>query len=77
LLEIAVVRKTTVRALVARIGHNRKTVNLSSAIRIFVFRYFKADAKQKTTRRKPRQRILGYRAPKRRSAAKLKSKQKT
>ena len=47
LLEIAVVKKTTVPALVARIDHNRKTVNLSSAIRMFVFRYSKRTQNQK------------------------------
>ena len=76
LLEIAVVKKTTVPALVARIDHNRKTVNLSSAIRMFVFRYFKADAKPKTIRRKRRQRILRYRGPKKRSRAKVRSKRR-
>jgi predicted DNA-binding ribbon-helix-helix protein len=79
LLEIAVVKKTTVPALVARIDHNRKTVNLSSAIRMFVFRHFKADAKPKTIRRKRRQRILRYRGPTSRSwrsRAKVRSKQR-
>ena len=76
LLDIAAVKKTTVPALVARIDHNRKTVNLSSAIRMFVFRYFKADAKPKSIRRKRRQRILRYRGPKKRSRAKVRSKQR-
>jgi predicted DNA-binding ribbon-helix-helix protein len=77
LLEIAAVKNTTVPALVARVDYARKTVNLSSAIRMFVFRYFKADAKPKTARRKRRQRILRYRGPKTRSRAKVRSKQKT
>ena len=41
LLEIAVYEKMTVPTLVERIDDRRKTVNLSSAIRIFVFKYFK------------------------------------
>ena len=40
LLEIAVYEKMTVPTLVKRIDHRRKTVNLSSAIRIFVFNHF-------------------------------------
>jgi predicted DNA-binding ribbon-helix-helix protein len=40
LLEIAVYEKMTVPILVKRIEHRRKTINLSSAIRIFVFNYF-------------------------------------
>ena len=48
LLEIAVYEKMTVPTLVERIDDRRKTVNLSSAIRIFVFKYFKAhDGKRK------------------------------
>jgi predicted DNA-binding ribbon-helix-helix protein len=54
LLEIAVAQKTTVPALVARIDANRKTVNFSSAIRMFVFRFFKAHRKPKSRRRKRR-----------------------
>ena len=54
LLEIAVYKKTTVPALVARVDGNRKTVNLSSAIRMFVFKYFKAREKPKSGRRKKR-----------------------
>ncbi|MGB8071623.1 MAG: ribbon-helix-helix domain-containing protein [Pseudolabrys sp.] len=42
LLEIAVYKQMTVPTLVKRIDRSRKTVNLSSAIRIFVFNYFKA-----------------------------------
>ena len=42
LLEIAVYKQMTVPTLIKRIDHSRKTVNLSSAIRIFVFNYFKA-----------------------------------
>jgi predicted DNA-binding ribbon-helix-helix protein len=76
LLEIAAVKKTTVPGLVGRIDHNRQTVNLSSAIRMFVFRYFKTDAKPKTTRRKRRQRILRYRGPKKLTRAKFRSKQR-
>ena len=48
LLEIAVYEQMTVPTLVKRIDHRRKTVNLSSAIRIFVFKYFKShDGKRK------------------------------
>jgi predicted DNA-binding ribbon-helix-helix protein len=54
LLEIAVIRKNTVPALVARIDGNRKTVNLSSAIRMFVLKYFKAGGQRKSSRRKKR-----------------------
>jgi predicted DNA-binding ribbon-helix-helix protein len=45
----------TVPTLVKRIDHRRKTVNLSSAIRIFVFKYFKArGGKRKFNKRKLR-----------------------
>ena len=54
LLEIAVYKKTTAPALVARIDGSRKTVNLSSAIRMFVFKYFKAGRKQNSSHRKKR-----------------------
>jgi len=55
LLEIAVYKKMTVPTLVERIGDKRKTVNLSSAIRIFVFNYFKArGGKRKFNKRKLR-----------------------
>ena len=55
LLEIAVYKQMTVPTLVKRIDHRRKTVNLSSAIRIFVFKYFKSrDGKRKFNRRKLR-----------------------
>lgn len=55
LLEIAVYKKMTVPTLVERIDDRRKTVNLSSAIRIFVFNYFKArDGKRKFNKRKLR-----------------------
>jgi predicted DNA-binding ribbon-helix-helix protein len=55
LLEIAVYKKMTVPMLVERIDDRRKTVNLSSAIRIFVFNYFKArDGKRKFNKRKVR-----------------------
>jgi len=55
LLEIAVYKKMTVPTLVKQIDHRRKTVNLSSAIRIFVFNYFKAhDGKRKFNKRKLR-----------------------
>ena len=55
LLEIAVHKKMTVPTLVKRIDYSRKTVNLSSAIRIFVFNYFKAhDGKRKFNKRKLR-----------------------
>lgn len=50
LLEIAAIRKATVPALVARIDGTRKTVNLSSAIRMFVFKYFRADGQRKSSR---------------------------
>jgi predicted DNA-binding ribbon-helix-helix protein len=42
LLEIAVYKNMTVPMLVERIDDRRKTINLSSAIRIFVSNYFKA-----------------------------------
>ncbi|MGC1983358.1 MAG: ribbon-helix-helix domain-containing protein, partial [Pseudolabrys sp.] len=55
LLEIAAYKKMTVPTLVKRIDHRRKTVNLSSAIRIFVFNYFKGhDRKRKFNKRKLR-----------------------
>jgi predicted DNA-binding ribbon-helix-helix protein len=55
LLEIAVYKKMTVRTLVERIEDGRKTVNLSSAIRIFVFNYFKtSEGKRKFKKRKVR-----------------------
>ena len=54
LLEIAVIEKTTVPSLVARIDKSRKTVNLSSAIRMFVLKYFKPGRKRKSSRRKKR-----------------------
>ena len=57
LLEIAVLIKTTVPALVARIDHGRKTLNLSSAIRMFVFRYFKPRGTPKSGRHKKRRKI--------------------
>jgi predicted DNA-binding ribbon-helix-helix protein len=55
LLEIAVYKKMTVPMLVERIDDRRKTVNLSSAVRIFVFNDFKArDGKRKFNKRKVR-----------------------
>ena len=55
LLEIAVYEQMTVPTLVKRIDHRRKTDNLSSAIRIFVFKYFKSrDGKRKFNKRKLR-----------------------
>ncbi len=54
LLKIAAAKKTTVPALVGRIDGNRKTVNLSSAIRMFVFKFFKAYRNPKSHRRKRR-----------------------
>jgi predicted DNA-binding ribbon-helix-helix protein len=55
LLEIAVYKKMTVPTLVEWIDDRRKTVNLSSAIRIFVFNYFKASGgKQKSNKRRGR-----------------------
>ena len=51
-LEIAAYKKMPVPTLVERIDHRRKTVNLSSAIRIFVFNYFKPhDRKRKFNKR--------------------------
>lgn len=41
-------------SLVARIDKSRKTVNLSSAIRMFVLKYFKPGRKRKSSRRKKR-----------------------
>jgi predicted DNA-binding ribbon-helix-helix protein len=53
LLEIAVYKNMTVLTLVERIDDKRKTVNLSSAIRIFVFNYFKArGGKRKFNKRR-------------------------
>ena len=55
LLEIARARKTTVPELVASIDSGgRKTVNLSSAIRMAVFKYFKARRRPLSARRKKR-----------------------
>ena len=55
LLEIAIYEKMTVPILVKRIEHRRKMINLSSAIRIFVFKYFKArDGMRKFNKRKLR-----------------------
>lgn len=45
LLEIAAYKKTAVPALVEQINNRRKIINLSSAIRIFVFNYFQAPAR--------------------------------
>jgi predicted DNA-binding ribbon-helix-helix protein len=56
LLEIAVIKKNTVPALVARIDASRKTINLSSAIRMFVFRHFKTDGTPKSPRLNGRRR---------------------
>ena len=53
LLEIAAYKEMTVPTLVKEIDHRRKTVNLSSAIRIFVFKYFKAhDGKRNKRKRR-------------------------
>jgi len=65
LLEIAVIKKATVPAVVARIDGTRKTINLSSAIRMFVFKFFRAGGKQKSSRRR-----------KKRSSAKFRSTQR-
>jgi predicted DNA-binding ribbon-helix-helix protein len=55
LLEIALYEQMTVPTPVKRIDHRRKTLNLSSAIRIFVFKYFKArGGKRKFNKRKLR-----------------------
>ena len=45
LLEIAAYKKMAVPALVEQINNRRKIINLSSAIRIFVFNYFQAPAR--------------------------------
>jgi predicted DNA-binding ribbon-helix-helix protein len=57
LLEIAVYKKMSVPKLVEQIDDERKTDNLSSAIRIFVFNYFRArigKQKLRAARRKKR-----------------------
>ncbi|MFZ0403977.1 MAG: ribbon-helix-helix domain-containing protein [Pseudolabrys sp.] len=55
LLEIAAYRKMAVPALVEQIENRRETVNLSSAIRIFVFNYFRSPARnQKRAKRSKR-----------------------
>ena len=53
LLEIAALKKITVPALVKRIGQTNRTDNLSSAIRLFVFSYFRVK-KRRPVRRKRR-----------------------
>ena len=49
LLEIAAYRKMAVPALVEQIENRRETVNLSSAIRIFVFNYFRSPRQKSKT----------------------------
>jgi predicted DNA-binding ribbon-helix-helix protein len=44
LREIAVMQKTTPSELVQKIGIERHDANLSSAIRVFVFNHFRAQA---------------------------------
>jgi len=43
LREIASHEKKTVSILVGRIDHDRTSINLSSAIRVFVFNYFRGQ----------------------------------
>jgi len=54
LLEIALYKKMSVPELVERIDDTRKTINLSSAIRIFVFKYFRRHPRRRKARRTPR-----------------------
>jgi predicted DNA-binding ribbon-helix-helix protein len=55
LLEIAFYKKLSVPKLVESIDDNRKTINLSSAIRIFTFNYFRRHArKRKSSKTKRR-----------------------
>ncbi len=56
LLEIADHKGVTVPALVKQIGKASKTDNLSSAIRLYVFRYFRLK-KQTPVRWKRRKRV--------------------
>jgi predicted DNA-binding ribbon-helix-helix protein len=50
LLEIAAYKKMTAPALVEQIDRRRETVNLSSAIRIFVFKYFRGSPRKRKRR---------------------------
>ena len=50
LLEIAEYKKITVPALVKQINQTSKTDNLSSAIRLFVFRYFRVKKRKRRKR---------------------------
>ena len=50
LLEIALYKKIPVPELVERIDRKRKTINLSSAIRIFVFNYFRRHHRGRKSR---------------------------
>jgi predicted DNA-binding ribbon-helix-helix protein len=52
--EIARNENLMVSALVERIAHSRKSDNLSSAIRVFVFDYFRTRAGQKIFSNEPR-----------------------
>ena len=52
LLEIADNKKLTVPALVKQISQTSKTENLSSAIRLYVFRYFRARRRTPAKRRR-------------------------
>jgi predicted DNA-binding ribbon-helix-helix protein len=54
LLEIAVYEKIAVPALVEQIDNRRRTINLSSAIRIFVFKYFRGPARKRRRSRTKR-----------------------
>ena len=54
LLEIATYKKMAVPALVEQIDNRRKIINLSSAIRIFVFNYFRGPARKRRRRRAKR-----------------------
>jgi predicted DNA-binding ribbon-helix-helix protein len=56
LLEIAEYKKITVPALVKQISRASQTDNLSSAIRLFVFRYLRVK-KRRPVRRKRRKRL--------------------
>ena len=55
LREIATHKKITVPMLIKRIYRVRKSDNLSSAIRLFVFNYFRV--KKRSVRRKRRKRL--------------------
>jgi predicted DNA-binding ribbon-helix-helix protein len=50
LLEIAAYKRMTVPTLVEQIDRHRKFVNLSSAIRIFVFKYVRGSPRKRKRR---------------------------